>query len=84
METENLNDSLERATMTDFYFKEDLEEAMENNPDVKFKDDELKGEFEKIKFGTLLEVEKEISSAIIILSFKEVTEELLQSAFNEE
>ena len=82
METENLTNSIEKATITDFDFKEDIEEAMENNPDIKFKKDELKDEFEKIKFGTLLEVKKEIGSSISILSFKEVTEELLQSAFN--
>ena len=70
--------------ITDFDMKEDLEEAVENNPDVVFENEELSEKFNKVEFGTLLEVTKKITNKLVITGFKPVTEELLEGAFTKD
>ena len=64
--------------------KEDLEEAIKNNPDVSFANKELLDKFNKVEFGTLLEVTKKISNKMIISDFKIVTEELISDALSKD
>lgn len=71
----------EEAIITDFELKEDLVNSYSNNPDIKFDDLNIKEDVEKLKVGTLLEVEKKIGSSITILSVKEVSEQMVASAF---
>ncbi len=72
----------EQAIIIDFELKEDLVNSYSNNKDIKFDNLNIKENIEKIKLGTLLEVEKKIGSSITILSVKEVNDALLSSAFN--
>jgi hypothetical protein len=71
----------EKALIVDFELKEDLLNAIKNNPDI-ILNKGLDKQIDKVPFGTLLEIEKEIGSNITILSIKEVNEKLLASAFN--
>jgi len=71
----------EEAIITDFELQEDLVESYSNNSDIKFDDLNIKEKVEKIKMGTLLEVEKKIGSSITILSVKEVDDQMVASAF---
>ena len=71
----------EEAIITDFELQEDLVDSYSNNPDIKFDDLIIKEKVEKIKMGTLLEVEKKISSYITILSVTEVNDQMIASAF---
>lgn len=71
----------EEAIIIDFELQEDLVDSYSNNPDIKFDDLNIKEKVEKIKMGTLLEVEKKIGSSITILSVKEVNGQMVASAF---
>jgi len=71
----------EQAIITDFELKEDLVSSYSNNSDIIFDDLNIKEKVEKIKIGTLLEVEKKIGSSITILSVKEVSDDMVDAAF---
>lgn len=71
----------EEAIIIEFELQEDLVDSYSNNPDITFDDLNIKEKVEKIKMGTLLEVEKKIGSSITILSVKEVNNQMVASAF---
>ena len=71
----------EEAIIIEFELQEDLVDSYSNNSDIKFDDLNVKEKVEKIKMGTLLEVEKKIGSSITILSVKEVNDQMVASAF---
>ena len=71
----------QKTNIIEFEMKEDLEDSIQNNPDIKINNQSVETSIQNAPFGTLLEVEKTIGSNIVITSVKEVNDTLLTSAF---